>query len=134
MEGNITHTTITCYGYGTLRLKKVPTKQGLYLFYTTYLFCTIFLINFVLPSGNLLHMPPNFYFAAPSSQLTFATSFCNSCLRPPFATHCFATNPSCESTTDRQTVSTPHHHLPSVPTLTLTNFFKELSLLPGTLL
>ena len=45
-------------------------------------------------------------------------------------THCFVTNPSCNSTTDRRTVSTPQRHLPSVPTLTLTHFFMELSL-PG---
>ena len=43
-------------------IEEGPNKAGLYLFYTTYLFCTIFLINFVLPSGNLLHMPPNFLF------------------------------------------------------------------------
>ena len=74
-EGNITHTTITSYGYGTLPLKAVPTNQGLYLFYATYSFHTIFLVNFILPSTNLLHKPPNYIFATPSSQLIFATPF-----------------------------------------------------------
>ena len=35
------------------------------------------------------------------------------------------TNSSCNSTTDGQTVSTPQHHLPSVPTLTLTNILRN---------
>ena len=116
-----------------LPLKAVPTNQGLYLFYTTYSFCTIFLVNFILSSENLLHKPPIFIFVTPSSRLIFTTQFCNSLL-PPFATCHFMTNPSCNSTTDGWTVPKPQHHLPSIPSLTLTKkqiFFKELSLLPG---
>ena len=48
---------------------------GAYIFYTTYLFCTLFLINLLLPLGYPLHMPPNFYFRDPSSRLIFATQF-----------------------------------------------------------
>ena len=55
---------------------------GAYIFYTTFLFCTLFLINLLLPLGYLLHMPLNFFiFATPSSQLLFVTQFHDSCLR-----------------------------------------------------
>ena len=33
---------------------------GAYIFYTTYLFHTLFLINLLLPSGYPLHIPLNF--------------------------------------------------------------------------
>ena len=46
------------------------------------------------------------------SRLTFATHFHDSLSLPPFMTHCFATNLSCDSTTDGWTVSTLQHHLP----------------------
>ena len=39
---------------------------GADIFYTTYLFHTIFLINLLLPSGYPLHMPI-FFFRNPSS-------------------------------------------------------------------
>ena len=90
MEGHITHTAITSYSYGTLQLKEVPTSQGLYLFYTTYLFHTTFLINFVLPSGNLLHMSTNFFHDPPlcnsSLQLNFVTQSHDSLSRLHFMT------------------------------------------------
>ena len=53
------------------------------------------------------------------SRLTFATHVRDSRLRPHSRLAVFATPPLCNSTTDRQTVSTPQHHLPSIPTLTL---------------
>ena len=40
-EGNITHTAITSYGYGTLRLKKGPNLPGP-IFPTLHIFRTIF--------------------------------------------------------------------------------------------
>ena len=50
---------------------------GAFIFYTTYLFCrsTLFLINLLLPSGYLLHMPQNFFiFVTP----ILATHLCDS--------------------------------------------------------
>ena len=55
---------------------------GAYIFYTIYLFCTIFLINFLLPSGSPLHTPPNFLF----SRLHFATTIRDSLSRLHFTT------------------------------------------------
>ena len=57
--------------YATLEERSQP--PGAYIFYTTYLFRTIFLINLLLPSGYALHTPPFFYFHDPSSRLHFAT-------------------------------------------------------------
>ena len=37
---------------------------GAYIFYTTYLFRTNFLINLLLPLGYPLHMPPEFFIFA----------------------------------------------------------------------
>ena len=62
--------------------------------------------------------------------LIFAHFFGTYYNKPPFVTCCFTTGLSCDSTTDRQTVSTPQRHLPSIPTLTLIKNF-EPSLLPG---
>ena len=36
---------------------------GAYIFYTTYLFRTLFLINLLLPLGYPLHTPLNFLFS-----------------------------------------------------------------------
>ena len=55
------------------------------------------------------------------------TPFRDSCSQLPFTTCCFMTTPSCNPATDRQTVSTHQHHLPSVPTLTLINFLGTFS-------
>ena len=157
MEGNITHTAIISYSYGTVRLKEGP-NQPEPIFSTLYLnFIQIFsLINYSLWDPHYI-CPQIFYFCDPILQLllrltfrdsthdshlrlTFRDShlrlmFCDSThdshLRLTFATSLatpvrdsrsrlfFTTSPSCDSTTDRQTVSTPQHHLPSVPTLTL---------------
>ena len=46
---------------------------GAYIFYTTYLFHTLFLIYLFLPSGYPLHMPLNFF--------NFMTPVHNSSLR-----------------------------------------------------
>ena len=94
-------------------------------------------------------MPPDFFiFATPISRPPFATHFRDSFLgthvcdhtrdsrsrlpiAPPTATRYFLSQlPSCDSTTDRRTVLTPQHHLPSVPTLTLLSK-KIWNLLPG---
>ena len=56
---------------------------GAYIFYTTYLFHTLFLIMFLLPSGHLLHTPPNFFISATP---LFATQFRNSHSRLIFTT------------------------------------------------
>ena len=77
-------------------------------------------------------MPPTFFiFMTPTHdpilQLPLATPLRDSCLRPPFAAHCFMTTPSCDPNTDGWTVSTPQHHLPSVPTLTLIKNFGTFS-------
>ena len=48
-----------------------PTRA--YIFYMIYLFHTIFLINFLLPSGSTLHTPPNFFISRLHSQLPSAT-------------------------------------------------------------
>ena len=99
-----------------------PTRA--YILYTTYIFCTLFLINFLLPSGYPLNTPPNFLFFMTHLRLTLTTPFHDSHSQLPFVTCCFAPTPSCDPTTDGRTVSTPQRHLPSVPTLTLiTNFF-----------
>ena len=44
-EGNITHTAITSYGYGTLRLKKGPNHPGPILYTLPIYFVHIFLLN-----------------------------------------------------------------------------------------
>ena len=108
-----------------LEERSQPTRA--YIFYTIYLFHTIFLINFLLPSGYPIHMPPNFLFSRllfvtpfhdstrdSHSRLTFATPICNSLF--------FMTTPSCDPTPDGRTVSTPQHHLPIVPALTLIKY------------
>ena len=126
MEGNTTHTSITSYSYGTLRLKKGPNQLGL-IFSTLHIY---FIHYFLLISYSLRDIyyicPRFFYFHNSYSQLLFATHFRDSILKlpfvTPFATHCFATNLSCDSTTDGRTVSTPQHHLPIIPTLTLKTF------------
>ena len=60
---------------------------GAYIFYTTYLFHTLFLIIFLLPSGHLLHTPPNFFISAtPSSRLNFATPIRDSSSRLNYVT------------------------------------------------
>ena len=64
---------------------------GAYIFYTTYLFHTLFLINFLLPSGSLLHMTRIFLFSQPplcdsSSRLTFMTPIHDSLSRLHFVT------------------------------------------------
>ena len=70
-------------------------------------------------------MPPFFVFATPicnsHSRLTLAT---------PLATHIHDSHLR-DYTTDEQTVLTPQRHLPSVPTLTLINFFWEPTPWPG---
>ena len=63
----------------------------------------------------------------PILRLPLMTAIHDSCPRPPFATHCFATTLSCDPTTDGQTVSTPQRHLPSIPTLTLIKKFGTFS-------
>ena len=63
----------------------------------------------------------------PHFATTLTTHICDSRLRLTFVT-VVATSPSCDSTTDRWTVSTPQRHLPSVPTLTLTKKFGTFSL------
>ena len=55
------------------------------------------------------------------------TPFCDSHSQLPFVTRCFATTLSCGPTTDGQTVSTPKHHLPSIPNLTLIKHFGTFS-------
>ena len=124
MEGNITHTAITSYGYGTLPLKVVPTNWGLHLCYTTYSFRTIFLVNFVLPSGNLLHMPPIFDFHDPLftthlrdsiSQLNFVTHLHDSISQLHFMTHLHNSILQLHFMTPLR-----DPHFPSIPTLTLT--------------
>ena len=91
MEGNITHTAITSYGYGTLRLKKGPNLPGP-IFPTLHIFSYIFLlINYSLRDPIYIH--PRFFiftthirdslsrlpfttpFRDPHSRLTFATPF-----------------------------------------------------------
>ena len=87
MEGNITHTAITSYGYGTLRLKKGPNLPGP-IFPTLPNFCTIFYFNNYSLRDPPLHTPRFFYFATPIrdpiSRLTFTTPFRDSHSRPPF--------------------------------------------------
>ena len=87
--GNITHTSITSYGYGTLRLKKGPNLPGP-IFPTLHIFRTFF-IESLLPLGSHLHTPLIFYVRDPLSRLTFATPFRDShsgpILRLTFATH-----------------------------------------------
>ena len=103
---------------------------GAYIFYTTYLFLTLFLINFLLPLGYPLHTPPNFLFSRPLFATHLRDSISQTCLRLmlmtpfrdshsqlQFMTCCSTTSPSCDPTTDGQTVSTPQRHLPIVPTL-----------------
>ena len=58
MEENITHTTITGYGYGMLHLKKGPNHPGLIFSTLQIYFIQFFVFNLLLPSGYLLHMPP----------------------------------------------------------------------------
>ena len=70
------------------------------------------------------------------SRLVLGTHFRDSRSRLPIAlptaTRYFLLRlPSCGSTTDGQTVLTPQHHLPSVPTLTLTTTTKNIWNLPG---
>ena len=99
--------------YATIEERSQPTRA--YIIYTTYLFCTIFLINLLLPLGYLLHTPPpppiflfsRLIFTTPFLRLTLTTPFHDSCSQPPFATRCFMTTPLCDPTTDGQTVSTP---------------------------
>ena len=77
-EGHITHTAITSYGYGTLRLKKGPNQLGP-IFSTLYTYSyTFFNLIKLIPSGSQVHTPPIFYFRDPISRLTFATPFCDS--------------------------------------------------------
>ena len=67
MEGNITHTEITSYGYGMLCLKKGPNQPGL-IFSTLPIYLVQFiLINLLLPSGYQLHMPLDILFRDSSS-------------------------------------------------------------------
>ena len=91
MEGNITHTTITSYGYGTLRLKKGPNLPGP-IFPTLHIFVQFFiLINYSLQDPIHIYAPDSFIFATHfrDSHLrpTFATPFRDSHSRPTFATH-----------------------------------------------
>ena len=66
------------------------------------------------------------------SRLMFATPLAthirDSRSRPQSRLAVSATSLSCNSTTDRRTVSTPQRHLPSVPTLTLIKEFGTFSL------
>ena len=110
-----------------LCLKKGPNQLGLIFSTLPICFVHFFFINLLLPSGYALHMTLDFYFAThlrdPFLRLPLMTPIRDSCLQPPFATHCFMTTPSCDPITDGQTVSTPQRHLPSIPTLTLIIFF-----------
>ena len=163
MEGHITHTAITSYGYGTLRLKEGPNQPG-HIFSTLFIYFIPFfsLINYSL-RDPITYAPE--FFATPFHDSTrdshsrpmFTTPLATPIRdsrsrlhsRLPFATHVrdstrdsrsrlpfhdsnrnshsrltvFMTSPSSDSTTDGWTVSTPQRCLPSVPTLTLTNFF-----------
>ena len=126
-----------------LRSKEGPNQLGP-IFPTLYIYFVQFfyLIKYSLRDPH--YICPRFFI--------FATPFCDSHSRPhyatplvtpirdsrsrlpiapPTATHYFLSQlPSCDSTTDRRTVSTPQRHLPSVPTLTLLKtFFLEPS--PG---
>ena len=94
MEGNITHTAITSYGYSTLRLKKGPNLPGP-IFPTLPIFRTVFiLINYYL--RDPIYICPQFFnfwrphFATPIrdliSRLTFATHVRDSRSRLPFTT------------------------------------------------
>ena len=93
MEGNITHTVITSYGYGTLHLKKGPNLPGpifptLHNFFRTF----FYLHNYSLRDPHYI-CPHFFTFATP-----FATTTRDSCSRLhsrlPLATHV------CDSTCD----------------------------------
>ena len=81
MEGNITHTAITSYSYGTLRLKKGPTLPGP-IFPTLHIFSYNFLLNNYSLRDPIYMRPPNFLLSQP----TFATHFRDSHSRPHFAT------------------------------------------------
>ena len=77
-----------------------------YLFLQPPLHNSSLQITFATPfhdsSSQLTFATP---FRNSSSRLTFATPFRDSISQPPFATHCFVTNPLCDSTTDGRTVS-----------------------------
>ena len=93
-EGNIAHTAITSYSYGTLRLKKGPNLPG-------PIFPTLPIIsyNFLLNNYSLrdsLYICPRFLFLRPHfvtpirdpiSRLPFATHICDSYSRLIFAPH-----------------------------------------------
>ena len=140
MEGNITHTTITSYGYGTLRLKEGPNQLGHIFSTLSIYFIQFFSLIYYSLRDPITYAPEFFIFTTPLCdpilrlhlRLPFATPICDSTrdshLRLPFATLLvtpicdslfFVTSPSCNSTTDGRTVSTPQRHLPSIPTLTL---------------
>ena len=61
-------------------------------------------------------------------RLTFMTHIRDSCSHSQSQLAVSVTSPSCDSTTDRQTVPTPQHHLPTIPTLTLIKNFGTFSL------
>ena len=82
MEGNITHTAITSYGYGTLRLKKGPNLPEP-IFPTLHIFRTIFLLHNYSLRDPLYIRPRFFYFRDPLSRLTFATPFRDPLFAPP---------------------------------------------------
>ena len=81
MEGHITHTAITSYGYGTLRLKKGPNLPGP-IFPTLHIISYIFLLNNYSLRDPIYIRPPIFLFSRP----TLATHFRDSLSRLPFAT------------------------------------------------
>ena len=79
-----------------------------------------------LPFATTLATPLHDSRPRPHSRLLFATPD-----RTPNRDSLFLSRLlSCDSTTDGRTVLTPQRHLPSVPTLTLPNFF-FWNLLPG---
>ena len=89
MEGNITHTAITSYGYGTLRLKKGHNLPGP-IFPILHIFRTIFSLN-NYSLRDPLYIRPDFFIFTTSfrdchSRPTFATPFRDSHSRPHFAT------------------------------------------------
>ena len=108
MEGNITHTAITSYGYGTLRLKKGPNLPGP-IYPTLPIFRTLFyLINYSL--RDPITYAPNFF----TPTTPFATITRDSRLRLhsrlPFATPLATTirNSRLRNyTAEAQTVLTP---------------------------
>ena len=91
MEGNITHTAIISYSYGTLHLKEGPKKRWS-IFSTLYInFVPFFsLIDFSLRDPHYIR-PRFFYFCDPisrlHSRLTFRDSTRDSHFMPPLATH-----------------------------------------------